>query len=110
MLNIDNSEFTFNCRLFKDDPAIRAFKKQLRYKTLGPILVEYTVSKKLLLIIDRKYFTYKPGYCVTYEDHAQRRQLRIEEWVELKKGIHRLTNIAAAKNNIPEGESLKLSW
>jgi len=110
MLNMDTSEFTFKWRLFKYDPAIRAVKKQLKYNTTGSILIKHTVNKKLLLIINRKYSTYKPGYFVTYEDHAQRRQLRVEEWVELKKGIHRLTNIAAVKNNTPEGECLKLSW
>ena len=107
---MDNSEITFNCRLFKDDPAIRAFKKQLTYKTLGPILLEYIVSKKLLFIVDRKYFTYKPGYFVTYEDHEQQGQLRFESWMELKKGAHILTTIAAIKNSTLEGESLKLSW
>ena len=110
MLNMDTSEFTFKWRLFKYDPTIRAVKKQLTYKTSGPILIEHTVNKKLLLIINRKYSTYKPGYFVTYEDHAQQRQLRIEEWVEIKKDIHRPTAIAAVKNNTPEGESLKLSW
>lgn len=110
MLNMDTSEFTFKWRLFKYDPAIRAVKKQLKYNTTGPILINHTVNKKLLFLINRKYSTYKPGYFVTYEDCAQRRQLRVEEWVELKKGIHRPTTIAAVKNNTPEGESLKLSW
>jgi hypothetical protein len=110
MLNMGQSEFTFKWRLFKNDPSIRVVKKQLKYKTTGPILINHTVNKKLLFLIDRKYSTYKPGYFVTYEDYAQQRQLRIEEWVELKKDIHRLTTIAAVKNNTPEGECLKLSW
>jgi hypothetical protein len=107
---MDTSEITFNCRLFKDDPTIRAVKKQLTHKTSDHFLMEYTVNKKLLFIINRKYFTYKPGYFVTYEDYTLQRQLRIEQWMEIEKDVHRLTTIAAIKNNTPEGECLNLSW
>ena len=109
-LNMDNSEFTFKWRLFKYDPAIRAIKKQLTHKNSGPILIEHTVNKKFLFLINRKYVTFKPGYFVVYEDQIHQRQLRVEEWVELEKDIHRPTIIAAVKNNTPEGESLKLHW
>lgn len=109
MLNMDTSEFTFNCRLFKDDPAIRAVKKQLTYKTLGPILMNHIVNQRTFLI-NRKYVNYKLGYLVTYEDHERQGQLRVEKWMEIKKDVHRLTTIAAIKNNTPEGECLNLSW
>jgi hypothetical protein len=107
---MDTSEITFNCRLFKDDPIIRAVKKQLTYKTSDHFLMEYIVNKKLLFIINRKYFTYKLGYLVTYEDHERQGQLRVEKWMEIEKGIQTLTMIGAIKNNTPEGECLKLSW
>lgn len=110
MLNMDTSEFTFKWRLFKYDPAIRLVKIQLKCRTTNPILIKHTVNKKFLFMFNRTYVTYKPGYFVTYEDHARQRQLRVEEWLEIKKGIQRLTNIAAIKNSTPEGECLKISW
>lgn len=104
------SEFTFKWRFFKYDPAIRSAKKTLKYKTTDTYLVRCNVEKKILFLIKRRYVTYRKGFYVTYEDHNSQRQLKIEEWVQIEKGIYRPTNIVAAKNDIAEGESIQFTW
>lgn len=96
-LNMENSE-------------VSAAKRKLQHTTTDNFLIKYTVNKKFLFMINRIYVTYKPGYYVTYEDQREQRQLRLEEWTEIEKEISRLTRTASVKNNICEGESLKLNW
>ncbi len=110
MLNMIQSQHYFKWRFFKYDPAIRAVKKSLKYKATDTYLIKHTVEKKILFLIKRRYVTYKTGFYVTYEDHNRQRQLKIEEWVQIEKGIYRPTNIAAAKNDIAEGESIQFTW
>lgn len=108
------SEHNFKWSFFKFDPTIRLVKKCLNYKIAGDnysyMLIQYTIEKKFLFFFKRKYVTYKKGFYVTYEDQNNQRQLKIEEWAELKKGIYRPTKIVPVKNNVVEGESVRLVW
>lgn len=103
-----NTESIFRDEFFTPHPEITEYKKNLLSLSSDTFLIKYE-KNFLFMLIKRRMATFKPGVYKFYLKD-KRRELRVEEWIELEKNVLRPYRVASIKNAVLEGEAIQFVW